>query len=213
VHVIRGLLLAGGYASLLLEEHAGPLTKEQRDYLDIIVANTRRIKDVLASLSRVAESAELQLTRLSLRDLVQEVMQVWCLEDGGGWQWEGDAQCDHYIPADRQKLRDALLDLLRDYEWSGDIGVGIQAETCCINVTLRGVFAPRPGTMAAEVQASNRMGWVDGKAKTEMFPCPDAVRLHGGSALLRRGEGGARVITIQLPALISSSGMGGQADA
>lgn len=67
VHDLRTPLMAiHGYARLLLREHAGPLTGEQREYAASMLANTERMVCELNSLSELGRTGPVRLTAFDL---------------------------------------------------------------------------------------------------------------------------------------------------
>ena len=176
IHEIRGLLIAGGYAKLLLQERAGPLTELQRDYLHTIVKNTRRIKEILSWISGVMDTCQLQLARFRLLDLLQEMRES---ESGkqAQWQWN-EVQCKICITADRKKLRSAILDILQSSGWTGDVSIGLHEGKQRVVIELRGPFT-WPNLVADKVQGHESM--LDDITANLFAHSRDVVRLHGGS--------------------------------
>lgn len=205
VHQIRGLLLAGGYAKLMLQGRAGPLTILQREYLSTIVDNTCRIKRVLASLENVGDPTQLQLTRFPLHTLLEDLLRD--IDRGATsalrQRWHLHAECKVFITADQKRLREAVLDLLQASEWSADVTIRVHEENECVVITLQGPFRWPNAAMAVDVHVLGGMSTSDSSYIQEKTSaeCLDTVHLHGGSVSGRRLGSGKCEVKINLPVL------------
>ena len=202
IHEIRGLLLAGGYAKLLLHEGVGPLTAAQREYLNAIVENTRRIKHILTGISRVMDAAQLQLTRIQLSELLEEVLRESKPPTDAQCEHDDAAECRIFITGDRKKLRIALLDILQTNAWTGRVSIGVHEEKRNTVISIRGGFDWSALPVADEVQEFQSMLLCEStEVPADLFAkSRDTVHLHGGSLSARVGPENCEV-AITLPIL------------
>ena len=209
VHEIRSLLLAGGYAKLLLDGSTGPLNALQRQYLQTIVQNTRGIKDVLDALSRAAECRLLEVTRFDAQDLLREILQNSARRFKDRWKWNGHASNAVCIAGDRKKLHEALAGILHEDSWSGDGLIGMRVEKSWIVISFRGPFAPGTKLLADQVLRTEGMSNRDSASVQgeRIANSRDIVRMHGGSVSIQCFEAGDCEVTIKLPAMTPSQVM------
>ena len=206
VHEIRSLLLAGGYAKLLLDETAGPLNALQRQYLQTVVENTRKIKDVLDTLSLAAECRRLEVTRFDVPSLLRDVLATAAPPPGVGWRWNGHASGAVCIVGDRKKLHSALKAILDAGFWSGQGAIEMCPEKLWISIGFRGPFAPDARLLAVQMQGMGSMSNRDSASVQEQgfAESRDLVRMHGGSVSIHCFESGDGEVTIKLPAITHS---------
>src|SRR6187551_1008192 len=106
-----------GYAEMMAEGLAGPITQEQRDYLSTILNKADQLLGMITSVLDVAalETAPLALerSRLSLADIVaNEVAQYSSQAGKRGIAIQLDARGDSIVVGDRKKIRQVVSSLI-----------------------------------------------------------------------------------------------------
>jgi signal transduction histidine kinase len=106
-----------GYAEMMSEGLAGPVTDEQREYLTTILAKADQLLGLITSVLDVAslEGAPLPLERseLSLADLVASEVATFAPQAGRrGIAIDVDAHADATVVGDRKKIRQIVSSLL-----------------------------------------------------------------------------------------------------
>lgn len=194
VHDIRTLLVAGGYARLLLHGHGGPLTELQRACLGKIVDSTRKIKDVLTTLERLADPQELRVSRFTLKELLEGVLPARV-------HWRRNAACNICITGDRKNLREAIAQFFSEEFWPGDVSLGMHEEERSVTLVLRGESAPAQDALAGQVHPRAGVSNADEvEVPMERFGgSRDILRLHGGSVSVRRMATGQCEVLLKLP--------------
>jgi signal transduction histidine kinase len=102
-----------GYLELLLEDQAGELANEQRDYLSIVRRNTDRLRQLVDDLRLVSEldggKLELTLDDLDLRSVAQESLEsARPRAEAGGISLELSAESPFALNGDRMRLGQLL---------------------------------------------------------------------------------------------------------
>jgi signal transduction histidine kinase len=106
-----------GYAEMMSEGLAGPVTPEQREYLGTILGKADQLLGLITSVLEVSslESApqEIERASLSLADLVANEVATYAAQAGKrGIAIQLDAHGDSYVVGDRKKLRQVVSSLL-----------------------------------------------------------------------------------------------------
>jgi signal transduction histidine kinase len=106
-----------GYAEMLAEGLAGPITQEQRDYLATILSKADQLLGMITSVLDVAalESGPLALerSRLSLADLVASEVATFTTQAGKrGIAIQLEARGDTIVVGDKKKIRQVVSSLL-----------------------------------------------------------------------------------------------------
>ncbi len=106
-----------GYAEMMAEGLAGPITQEQRDYLATILSKADQLLGMITSVLDVAalESGPLALerSRLSLADIVASEVATYTSQAGKrGIAIQLDARGDTIVVGDKKKIRQVVSSLL-----------------------------------------------------------------------------------------------------
>ena len=106
-----------GYAEMMSEGLAGPVSPEQREYLGTILGKADQLLGLITSVLEVSslESAPQAIERasLSLADLVTNEVAMYAPQAGKrGIAIQLDAHGDSYVVGDRKKLRQVVSSLL-----------------------------------------------------------------------------------------------------
>jgi signal transduction histidine kinase len=147
-----------GYAEMMVEGLAGPVSDEQRDYLTTILGKADQLLSLITAVLDVSslESGQLALERsaLSVADLVASEIATYAPQAGRrGIAIQLDARGDTFVLGDRRKIRQVVSSLLSNaVKFTPDRGrVGVEVKT--------GPLAPGPGedvaTPAVQVVVSD----------------------------------------------------------
>jgi signal transduction histidine kinase len=196
VHEIRGLLISGNYAKLLAEERAGPMTPLQKQYAVTIVENTHRIKEVLTLLSHSLESGDSQARCFSLRTLLEECY---------GTTFANNARCAFLVRGNRNKLREAMLDVLVFANSSFGSDVELWEENGCALITFRTLHQGNAQRMAPEMHNPIHMSDRHEYRKLKLECSRGIVRLHGGSLVVDETDPLAEKVSIRLPLVVDDA--------
>jgi signal transduction histidine kinase len=106
-----------GYAEMMAEGLAGPISSDQRDYLTTILGKADQLLSVITAVLDVSslESGQLALERatLSLNDVVASELATFASQAGRrGIALQLDACCDAVVVGDRRKIRQVVSSLL-----------------------------------------------------------------------------------------------------
>jgi signal transduction histidine kinase len=124
-----------GYAEMLAEGLAGPVTGEQKDYLTTILSKADQLLGMITSVLDVAalETGQLALerSRLSLADIVAAEVATYSSQAGKrGIAIQLEAHGDSVVVGDRKKIRQVVSSLISNAVKftpdSGHVGVSIQ---------------------------------------------------------------------------------------
>jgi signal transduction histidine kinase len=124
-----------GYAEMLAEGLAGPVTGEQKDYLTTILSKADQLLGMITSVLDVAalETGQLALerSRLSLADIVAAEVATYSSQAGKrGIAIQLEAHGDSVVVGDRKKIRQVVSSLISNAVKftpdCGHVGVSIQ---------------------------------------------------------------------------------------
>jgi signal transduction histidine kinase len=106
-----------GYAEMMSEGLAGPVTPEQREYLQTILGKADQLLGLITSVLEVSSlesaPAEMERASLSLADLVANEAATYAAQAGKrGIAIHVDVHGDSYVVGDRKKLRQVVSSLL-----------------------------------------------------------------------------------------------------
>jgi two-component system, NarL family, sensor histidine kinase BarA len=106
-----------GYAEMMSEGLAGPVTHEQREYLTTILAKADQLLGLITSVLEVASlestHAAIERTQLSLAELVASEVATYAPQAGRrGIAIQLDARGDNIVTGDRRKIRQVVSSLL-----------------------------------------------------------------------------------------------------
>jgi signal transduction histidine kinase len=113
-HELQAPLVAiRGYTEMTLKERLGPISEEQRKGLSLSLRNIDRLIALIDSITGTPEAADLQLSRFSLRTLIEEATEV--VRDkmqGKGIHFMLDMPADGVeVHADREKILRVFINL------------------------------------------------------------------------------------------------------
>lgn len=188
MHDMRGPLFAArGYARLILRD--GEVTVNHRSYVAQILESLNRLSELTASLQEFASIADLDLSRVSMRELLSEV--ISCLQRGEALAIASYLPSDPlWTVADRAKLGPSvhkLLTLAVDFS-SPEAGIEVRASQEQDELTVRCIArAARPAKLDHACSAPD----IDSACRT--------LRLHAGAVSMDTPAGGALYVTLRIP--------------
>jgi signal transduction histidine kinase len=213
-HELRTPLNAiGGYAQLMEMELRGPVTGEQRDDLERIQRNQQHllsiINDIL-NLSRI-EAGQLTITAadVPLVEVLAEVEAMIAPQAAArGLRYEASAGADLVVHADREKLRQVLLNLVsnavRFTEGAGSVRVSGEAagNQVIVRVTDSGIGIPADKLQAIFepfVQVDSGLTRRTGGTGLGLAISRDLMQAMGGRIDVSSELGRGSTFTISLP--------------
>jgi signal transduction histidine kinase len=140
-----------GYAEMMVEGLAGPVSTEQRDYLTTILGKADQLLSLITAVLDVSslESGQLALERsaLSLGELVASEVATFALQAGRrGIAIQLEACHDSVVVGDRRKIRQVVSSLLSN-------AVKFTPDRGRVGITVRpGPLAPGAESVAGAVQ-------------------------------------------------------------
>lgn len=171
-HDLRGPLFAArGYAKLMLEKPAGPVTVTQRKYLNSIVENINKVSFVVSQLEQFPNGEALDLDVFCLRELLDSAAGKWI---GAGPRLVAQLPPEPlYTIGDRAKLADAVHKLLGvTYEFTQPSGL----------VEMRASHNDGELTVRLCGSRDREAALTPPPPPADLSEPSDVLRLHGGAA-------------------------------
>jgi signal transduction histidine kinase len=205
LHELRSPLVAvRGYARLILEEKAGPITGAQREFLEIVLKNANRLVGLLNDLTRAASGQQLRIEALDIRSLWQESVELLHLHarKKSIKVIRQSSSGPFTVMGDREKLLLVLYKLLSNAIEVASDGAEIRAEFLR-NEDLISVRISDSGAGMPSGIVKHLLGTEDGLSRDDggFSPVNDIVWLHGGRMSAASAPGQGYVLTLMLPVI------------
>lgn len=201
-----------GYTRMILEERAGPLSSEQREYLTVISENTRRAIHLVQSLVRFTIEQPLSFQAVDLRDLCRE-----CVLQIQPQALKKSVQIREKTPfqpvwtlGDPGRLTEAFLGLLSGaVEFTapdGEIVLELSVKGADeVMIKILGGGAGLPPEFVETVQNPSAGAGTSGTEKRDeqaarLFLLHDILRSHGGRISATAESGAGFALLVRLPA-------------
>ena len=208
-----------GYTEMVIEGMAGPITDEQRDYLDTILAKSDQLHQLISKLLDVSRlevsSVQLQRASVDLRSLLHDVISAMGPQLRRKRTRLQVAIADELplLQADRDKLRQVLQNLIGNaVKFTRDEGeVLVAAETCVgesgerrvlLSVSDNGVGIPthlHDKVFDAFYQVDNSSTREHEGSGLGLLLVRRYINAHGGKVWIENRPQGGTIFRISLP--------------
>jgi hypothetical protein len=189
-------MTASGYTNLLLNASGTHLTSNEREYLHAIVESTRRMKQHLASLSRIADYQELNVSRCNVIELLrQAASEANCA--GIARQIAPRTTKDPvFVLVDQDRLRENLHHVLTSVQPSEPISLDVSNDYEAAVLTIPCRFEAPPVSLERKLQRSDGMSNLP-VGESGLLE-PGKVRPFGGTITVHDAEIGNREVKITM---------------
>lgn len=191
-----------GYARMILDGHAGEVSRTQREYLEVAVENTNKLIHLVNWMTRLADAEQnMTLSTFDLRELWRECMAALAYELGAGSMRLEEAlaspPASFEVLADRDRMQRAVHQIIRTAIQFADDGAHLCLEFSRprnggIGVKLSGMKRSIPSG-AAEFP-------FNGSLQHSLSDVHDIIGMHGGRFFVRKSDEGS-VFMFTLPAI------------
>jgi len=191
-----------GYARMILDGHAGEVSRTQREYLEVAVDNTNKLIHLVNWMTRLADAEQsIALTTFDLRQLWRECLSTHAYELGAGAMHLDEslvnAPASFEVLADRDRMQRALDQIIRTaIQFAGE------GAHLCLEFSR-----PRNGGIGVKLSGMKRAipsGAAEfpfnGSLQHSLSDVHDIIGMHGGRFFVRKSEEGS-VFMFTLPAI------------
>jgi signal transduction histidine kinase len=207
-----------GYAQLINMGVRGPVTAEQRDFLDRIERASRHLQTLIGDILEFARfyvgKVQFELERLPVSAVIEESVELLApqiSERGIEFSHETGDACDVYVRADRSRVRQILVNLLgnaikftpdsgRVWLSCGRLGVEMHLD---VSDTGRGIPADKLAAVFEPFVQVDRAGVAPAMQGVGLglAICRELARGMGGDVRVASEEGKGSTFTLVLPML------------